>query len=247
MKKWIGVLALVVVFDICLGAGLFCMVLDRMQAGAPDGSSGYRQGVSQVSAGEKAGGEAGDRLEPKVEAMTFDDGPDSRYTEMLLNGLEDRGVKASFFLVGESIEGNEALVKRMAEDGHLVGVHCLHHRDLTREELSEANRQLEETRELIRSVTGRSPEYIRPPYGKWNEALRDHVTMVPVFWSVDSLDWKLQNSDKILRRVVSDTKNGDIILMHDEFQTSVDAALGIIDNLMAKGYTFVTVDELSID
>ena len=68
-----------------------------------------------------------------------------------------------------------------------------------------------------------------------------------MLWSVDSLDWKLQDTDRIVRRVLKDTEDGDIILMHDEFQTSVEAALEIIDNLLAKGYTFVTVDELTID
>lgn len=71
--------------------------------------------------------------------------------------------------------------------------------------------------------------------------------METVLWSVDSLDWKLQDTDRIVRRVLKDTEDGDIILMHDEFQTSVEAALEIIDNLLAKGYTFVTVDELTID
>lgn len=71
--------------------------------------------------------------------------------------------------------------------------------------------------------------------------------METVLWSVDSLDWKLQDTDRIVRRVLKDTEDGDIILMHDEFLTSVEAAMEIIDNLLAKGYTFVTVDELTID
>ena len=71
--------------------------------------------------------------------------------------------------------------------------------------------------------------------------------MEPVFWNVDSIDWKLKNTARIVNKVMKDTKNGDIILMHDEFQTSVEAALQIIDNLLANGYTFVTVDELTID
>ena len=71
--------------------------------------------------------------------------------------------------------------------------------------------------------------------------------MLPVFWSVDSIDWKLKNTSKIVNKVVKETKDGDIILMHDEFSTSIDAAFQIIDNLLANGYTFVTVDELTID
>ncbi len=187
------------------------------------------------------------RGEPRVVALTFDDGPSEKYTEILLDGLKERGVKASFFLIGECIEGNEELVKRMDEEGHLVGVHCLHHTDLTREKPEEANNQLEQTKSMIEAVTGKTPEYVRPPFGSWNEALGDKVSMEPVFWNVDSIDWKLKNTAGIVNKVMKDTKNGDIILMHDEFQTSVEAALQIIDNLLANGYTFVTVDELTID
>ena len=180
-------------------------------------------------------------------ALTFDDGPNARYTEALLDGLKEREVRASFFLVGQCIEGNEDTVRRMAEEGHLIGVHCMEHRDLTRESEEEAVRQLMDTAAMIGAVTGRTPEYIRPPFGKWSSGLQEAVPMETVLWSVDSLDWKLQDTDRIVRRVLKDTEDGDIILMHDEFQTSVEAAMEIIDNLLAKGYTFVTVDELTID
>lgn len=180
-------------------------------------------------------------------ALTFDDGPNARYTEALLDGLKEREVRASFFLVGQCIEGNEDTVRRMAEEGHLIGVHCMEHRDLTREPEEEAVRQLMDTAAMIGAVTGRTPEYIRPPFGKWSSGLQEAVPMETVLWSVDSLDWKLQDTDRIVRRVLKDTEDGDIILMHDEFQTSVEAAMEIIDNLLAKGYTFVTVDELTID
>ena len=180
-------------------------------------------------------------------ALTFDDGPNARYTEALLDGLKEREVRASFFLVGQCIEGNEDTVRRMAEEGHLIGVHCMEHRDLTRESEEEAVRQLMDTAAMIGAVTGRMPEYIRPPFGKWSSGLQEAVPMETVLWSVDSLDWKLQDTDRIVRRVLKDTEDGDIILMHDEFLTSVEAAMEIIDNLLAKGYTFVTVDELTID
>lgn len=190
-------------------------------------------------------------IEPKIAALTFDDGPNRKYTEKLLDGLKERGVKASFFLVGECIEGNEAILKRMESEGHLIGVHCMQHTQLTKEPLKEAMEQLGKTKDMIVEITGKVPEYIRPPYGSWNTELDEHaaseLAMTPVFWSVDSLDWKLKNTEQIVKKVTSDTENGAIILMHDEFPTSVEAAFHIIDNLLAKGYTFVTVDELTID
>ena len=183
----------------------------------------------------------------KYVALTFDDGPNSRYTKPLLDGLRERGIRASFFLVGECIDGKEDLVKQMAEDGHLIGVHCMTHKDLTKEPLSDAKKEICETGEKNRAVTGVMPEYVRPPYGSWNAKLEEAVDMIPVFWDVDSIDWRLKNTEKVTAKVLKDTEDGDIILMHDEFRTSVEAALRIIDNLTAKGYTFVTVDELMVD
>ena len=86
-----------------------------------------------------------------------------------------------------------------------------------------------------------------PPYGSWNEVLEEAIDLTPVFWSVDSLDWKYEDTDQIKRRVLEKVKNGDIILMHDIFSTSVDAALEIVDTLLDRGYTFVTADELIVD
>ena len=183
----------------------------------------------------------------KYVALTFDDGPNSRYTKPLLDGLREREIRASFFLVGECIDGKEDLVKQMAEDGHLIGVHCMTHKDLTKEPLSDAKKEICETGEKIRAVTGVMPEYVRPPYGSGNAKLEEAVDMIPVFWDVDSIDWRLKNTEKVTAKVLKDTEDGDIILMHDEFRTSVEAALRIIDNLTAKGYTFVTVDELMVD
>lgn len=228
LGKQAAILCLVLLADVCLAAGLFFMIL------------GKREQRMAVSAGEAV-------MEPKVVALTFDDGPNKKYTETLLDGLKARDVKASFFLIGECIEGNETIVERMEKEGHLIGVHCMFHTDLTKEETAEALKQLEDTGSMIEGITGKKPEYVRPPFGSWNESLGDTVSMEPVFWNVDSVDWKLRNTSKIVRKVMKDTKNGDIILMHDEFSTSVEAALQIIDNLLANGYTFVTVDELTID
>ena len=183
----------------------------------------------------------------KYTALTFDDGPNPKYTKPLLDGLRERGIRVTFFLVGECIDGNEDLVKQMAKDGHLIGVHCMTHKDLTKEKLSDAAKELCDTREKIWAVTGDWPEYVRPPYGSWNAKLEEAVDMIPVFWDVDSIDWRLKNTEKVTAKVVKDTEDGDIILMHDEFKTSVEAAFRIIDNLTAKGYTFVTVDELMVD
>ena len=185
--------------------------------------------------------------EEKRIAITFDDGPHRLYTPKLLDGLKERGIHATFFLVGENIRNNETLVKRMAEEGHLIGNHTFSHVQLTKLKKEEACREVQQTNERICAVTGAPVLYIRPPYGSWNDELQAEIPMTVTLWNLDSEDWKSQNTGKIVELVESEAEEGSIILLHDIFDTSVEAALRIVDDLTAQGYTFVTVDELLLD
>lgn len=191
-------------------------------------------------------GALSDEEHPKI-ALTFDDGPHPVYTEELLDGLKKRKVMATFFLIGNNIEGNEEIVKRMAEEGHLIGSHTYNHVQLNKLSESKAKEEILKGCNKIYETTGVCPSFVRPPFGEWKKNLDFYVTMLPVFWNVDSLDWKLQNTEKIVKRVVKDVKEGDIILMHDIFETSVQAAFQIIDTLEKENYEFVTVDELLLE
>ena len=184
---------------------------------------------------------------PKYIALTFDDGPSRKYTPILLDGLKERGVHATFFLMGKNIEGKEDIVKRMSEEGHLIGNHSYEHIQLTKAGAKAVCEAVEHTQEQIEAITGKRPEYIRPPYGDWNEELEEEIGMTPVLWSLDSLDWKLKDTGKIIHQVLKDVKDGDIILLHDIFPSSVEAALELIDILQKEGYVFVTADELLIE
>lgn len=180
-------------------------------------------------------------------ALTFDDGPHGVHTAALLDGLKERGVQASFFLMGENIGGNEDLVRRMQAEGHLIGNHSFRHLRLTKEGEDAVCEAVEQTEAIIQGITGSRSQYLRPPYGDWNENLECRIDLTTVLWTVDSLDWKLQNTSRIVRRIEKEVEAGDIILMHDIFPSSVTAALQVIDDLQARGYVFVTVDELLID
>ena len=184
---------------------------------------------------------------PKYIALTFDDGPNRKYTPILLDGLKERGVHATFFLMGKNIEGEEDIVKRMSEEGHLIGNHSYEHIQLTKAGAKAVCEAVEHTQQQIEAITGKRPEYIRPPYGDWNEELEEEIGMTPVLWSLDSLDWKLKDTGKIIHQVLKDVKDGDIILLHDIFPSSVEAALELIDILQKEGYDFVTADELLIE
>ena len=180
-------------------------------------------------------------------ALTFDDGPHPVYTPQLLDGLKERGVHVTFFVVGKNILGNEALLKRMETEGHLIGNHTYSHVKLSELDIARACAEVEKTNALICEVTGKEPEFIRPPFGEWKKARECSFEMIPVLWDVDPLDWTTKNTALVVERVLKDTKPGDIILLHDYYQSSVDAALEIVDALTERGYKFVTVDELILE
>lgn len=185
---------------------------------------------------------------PKI-ALTFDDGPNVSYTPILLEGLKERGVKATFFLIGENVEAGEnaQIVKRMYDEGHLIGNHTYHHVEITRVDSATALEELKKTNEAIEQVTGERVEYMRPPFGAWQKNLEKEVNLIPVMWSVDPLDWTTANTDEIVNKVVTETEENDIILLHDCYESSVKAALRIIDLLTEEGYEFVTVDQLILE
>ncbi len=182
---------------------------------------------------------------PRV-ALTFDDGP-SDYTIDLLDGLRERGVKASFFLQGQCIEGREEIIRQMQDDGHLIGNHTFHHVQLTKLTDEQAKQEVISTSNAIFKITGIYTSYLRPPFGEWKKGLDYNVTMIPVLWTIDSRDWYTQNTPIIVNDVMKQVEDGDIILMHDCYKTSVESALQIVDRLKQEGYELVTVDEMIAD
>ena len=180
-------------------------------------------------------------------AITFDDGPGYSTTVKLLDGLAERNVKATFFLIGNKIENNREIVERMHREGHLIGNHTYSHVDLACIGNASALQEIQKTNELIRGITGEDVKYIRPPFGKYNTKLIYNVNMTPVLWSIDPDDWKTTDVSHVVNEVVSHAGCGDIILLHDIYDSSVVAALEIIDQLQDKGFVFVTVDQLLLD
>ncbi len=180
-------------------------------------------------------------------AITFDDGPHPYYTEQLLDGLKERGVKATFFVTGMHAEENPEVIRRMSEEGHLIGNHTYSHIQLSSANREVFKEELIKTNEAIEALTGQEVQYVRPPYGTWDKKFEKELNMFPVLWTVDPLDWCSDNVAGIVQKVTSKVKENAIILMHDEYKSTVTAALQIIDELMEEGYEFVTVDELLLD
>lgn len=232
-------------YVLLLGVGLFLLlVMLGQQIGenaayvaiSLDGEDVGEQKVLQDKTGDA----------PMV-ALTFDDGPSKYWTEGLLDGLKERNVKATFFLIGASAEANPQLVERMAAEGHLIGNHTYSHVQLTTISHEAACEEIEETNEVLSKAVGEGIHYIRPPFGSWQKGLDSLVDMQVVLWTVDPQDWKVQNTERIVENVLQKVEDGDIILLHDVYQESVEAALQIIDELQKRGYEFVRVDELLLD
>lgn len=189
-------------------------------------------------------GETRDTGDPKYVALTFDDGPSPRCTPRLLDGLREMGAKATFFVVGCQAVKDPDIVQRIAAEGHQVGNHSYDHADLHSLTSAQALADLEKNDALLRELLGEGEYWVRPPYGLMTEAEAAALSVPLVNWSVDTEDWRTKDSGKILDVIYRCTGDGDIVLLHDRYQNTVDAVLMAIEHLQQQGYVFVTVAEL---
>lgn len=227
---------------LALGDLLLCLALI--------GVYGYQSGLKRQQAAPAA--VTAETVETAVQkdeevrriAITFDDGPHPKYTEQLLDGLKERGVHATFFVTGEHAELHPDVIKRMQEEGHLIGNHTYSHIQLRSSNQDQFREELIRTNQVIKEITGEDTIYVRPPYGSWDKSFEQELNMIPVLWTIDPLDWCSSDASCVVSRVTVKAKENDIILLHDYYDTSVEAALEIVDELMEEGYTFVTVEEI---
>lgn len=245
MKRFVTA---ILVFGLMTGL----LFLGLYESGRQDpalGTGTTEMGTEQTGRSENA--ERSDQTDqsegPKKIALTFDDGPHPFYTEQLLDGLKERGVVVTFFVTGEHAELHPDIIKRMQEEGHLIGNHTYSHMQLTRRNREEFKEELIKTNAIIKEITGEEVEFVRPPYGSWDKSFEKELNMFPVLWNVDPLDWSSKNVNRIVEKIMSRAGENDIILMHDYYETSVTAALKVVDELLDKGYTFVTVEEILFD
>lgn len=231
MKK---LLAAILVFDLSAGLLLFIVCGNKLW-------KAYTLSREKLQAVMAEPGEI------RKLALTFDDGPHPYYTEQLLDGLKERGVHVTFFVTGEHAKLHPEIIKRMQEEGHLIGNHTYSHMQLSKTNRESFKQELIMTNEIIEEITGEEVQYVRPPYGTWDKSFEKELNMFPVLWTVDPLDWCSDNVACITQKIVDKAEENDIILMHDYYDTSVTAALRVVDELMEEGYTFVTVEEILFD
>lgn len=188
------------------------------------------------------------QVDEPVVAITFDDGPNPRQTPLLLDILKERGIRATFFVVGRSAAAHPAILQRMVAEGHEVANHTWDHATLGEAGSDETRRQILMTNEAIRAAVGKGPVLIRPPYGRTNPTLdrwmARELGLTVVLWSVDSSDWKHRDPIRVQAEIVRAAKPGSIILAHDIHATTVSAMPATLDQLQARGFRFLTVSEL---
>ncbi len=179
-------------------------------------------------------------------ALTFDDGPHKQNMPLLVDLLEQYGQVATFYLVGNRISGNEEIIREMISNGNEAASHSYSHPKLTKLNSSDLAFQFSETSRLIRELTQGIYEVktVRPPYGAVNSSVKAASPYPLVLWSIDTLDWKTKDAQNTVKTIMENVKDGDIILMHEIHQASVEAAEQVIPQLIDAGYQLVTVSEL---
>ena len=179
-------------------------------------------------------------------ALTFDDGPSGRFTRRLLEGLEQRDVKATFFLCGYRLKSDGKTAEKIASAGHEIGLHGYSHDNMGKMDRKTAAREIADTLALL--PKGCRPAFLRPPGGASGpgvEQAAKSAGLALLGWSVDPRDWATRDAGAVQTAVLADVGDGDVILLHDMSDSSVDAALGIVDSLLSQGFCFVTVSELA--
>lgn len=181
----------------------------------------------------------------KLVALTFDDGPSQTETTRLLQILAAKGVKATFFVLGNNAQKAPDILQQAKAAGHEIGSHTMTHANLSNSTVEGIRWEMAAMDGVFINILGEKPQIMRPPYGNINANVRANVNIPMILWTVDPEDWKVRNAATVRSRAVSAAFDGAIILFHDIYATTVDAIPGVIDDLMAQGYEFMTVSELA--
>jgi peptidoglycan/xylan/chitin deacetylase (PgdA/CDA1 family) len=179
----------------------------------------------------------------KFIAFTFDDGP-SDYTIDLLNILDSYHAKATFFEVGYNIKNRSNVTLEIYKRGFEIGNHTIDHSNLVKFNATTIQSKINDNNALYNSITGSNMNLVRPPYGNLNALVKANVNAPLILWSVDTEDWKSRDTDKIVAEVLNNVKEGDIVLFHDIYKTSVEAIAKVLPILYEQNYQVVSVSEL---
>lgn len=177
-------------------------------------------------------------------AFTFDDGPYTKVDGRILNVLENHGGRATFFVVGSRVGDYKETLKRIYDSGSEIGNHTYSHKNLQKLDAGSIVSQVEATNDAVEAVIGQRPKLVRVPYGAYRGQVSDAVRYPMIQWNVDTRDWESKNKDAVLNSILSNAKDGNIILMHDLYPSTAEAFEEAIPLLIERGFQLVTVSEL---
>ncbi|WP_341980725.1 polysaccharide deacetylase family protein [Rossellomorea oryzaecorticis] len=183
----------------------------------------------------------------KVVALTFDDGPHPKVTPEILSTLDEFDAKATFFMLGNQAEYYPSVAQEVAQEGHEIGNHTTSHMNLTNLNKEEIIKEIQTSNQLIKKASGQTPSVFRPPYGAFNEDVKEYIkekNTPLVLWSVDSLDWQSRNANDVNKKVKEEIVSGSIILLHDIHPSTAEALPKLLESLEREGYQFITISQL---
>jgi peptidoglycan/xylan/chitin deacetylase (PgdA/CDA1 family) len=177
-------------------------------------------------------------------ALTFDDGPDATITPQILDILDRQNVRATFFVLGGHVKGNEAVLRRIHKSGHEIGNHSWSHPPFTQISLEQVDAEVQNTQAVITSAGVPMPRLFRPPYGDFNDAVLARIPLTVIRWNVDPEDWRPKKIPHVLEHMAAFAKPGGMVVLHDTESTTAATLDQLINQLKSQNYTMVTVSEL---
>lgn len=183
--------------------------------------------------------------ERKYIAFTFDDGPSGAKTKKLVDILEDNKMHATFFMVGNRMALQPETLKYVLEHGNEIGSHSYTHSNLKRLKKEELKQEEFNTNLVYKNITGEELTLLRPPYGNINENMKETMNYIFVNWNIDTEDWRYRDSEHIYHSIIDKVEDGDIILMHDLYDTTIEAVEKVLPELYVRGFQVVSVSELA--
>lgn len=181
----------------------------------------------------------------KTIALTFDDGPNQDKTLTLIKLLNENKMHATFFMVGNRMVNAPDVLKEVLKNGNEIGSHSYHHKNLTRLKKEELLEEENKTNTIYKSITGEDLKLLRPPYGNVNQEMKENLNYVFINWNLDTEDWRYRDEKHVYDSVIEKVEDGDIILMHDLYDSTIEAVRKLLPELYVRGFQVVSVSELA--
>ena len=185
------------------------------------------------------------KKEKKAIALTFDDGPSGQKTLDLLNIFADNKMHATFFMVGNRMAAQPHILKEVLKSGNEIGGHSYSHANLNRQTKEFIKQEEENLNTVYQSITGETLKLLRPPYGNANTLVKETLNYALINWNIDTEDWRYKNADHIYNEIINKVEDGDIVLMHDLYDSTIEAVRKLLPELYSRGFQVVTVSELA--